>query len=94
MGTSKAGSIIAGISLGLVLGFASAPFFKTETSSWKLIPVEAGLTPKYNNVQYPAYLLNEDTGQVILVGDASYDSDNDGTNDKWEVYNRVLYRGH
>ena len=95
MSTSKVGSIIAGISLGLIIGFMTAPFLKTQKSSWKLIPFDGTKGLKfYSNVNYPAYLLNEDTGKVILIGDMASDSDSDGKIDTWDLYNQVLYRGN
>ena len=92
MSSSKTGSIIAGISLGLVIGFATGTFLN---SKWKLIPYDMSKTPQvYNNVNYPAFLLNESTGKVILIGDISFDTNEDGETDEWKPFMRVLYEGY
>ena len=50
MNTSKIGSIIAGISLGLVLGYAAASLFNSPKDTWKLIPYDKKWPPTLGHI--------------------------------------------
>jgi hypothetical protein len=90
MGDNKGWVIIAAALLGTVADFILRPIvFPSEKEAWRVIKADAG----YSNVKYPAYLLNERTGKVVLIGSASYDKNNDGKDDDWSTYNEILYEG-
>ena len=70
-------------------GFVIRPAVSPGKAEWRVIKADRG----YSNVSYAAYLLNERTGKVIIIGEIAYDKNNDGENDKWDIYNKVLNEG-
>lgn len=81
--------LIVAVLIGVAAGFVIRPAVSPGKAEWRVIKADEG----FNNVYYPAYLLNERTGRVILIGSAANDKNNDGKNDTWNTYNEVLYEG-
>ncbi len=81
--------LIAAVLIGVAAGFTIRPAVSPGKAEWRVIKADEG----FHGLYYPAYLLNERTGKVILIGSATYDNNNDGKNDTWKTYNEVLYEG-
>lgn len=83
--------IVVAILAALAVGFFAQPLVNPAKGDWKLIPIAK--SHGYSNTQYPAYLLNEKSGKVILLGEASFDTNKDGEYDKWVLVETVLHEG-
>lgn len=81
--------LIVAVLIGVAAGFVIRPAVSPGKAEWRVIKADMG----FNNVYYPAYLLNERTGKVLLIGRVVYDNNNDGKNDEWTTYNEVLNEG-